>query len=163
MAGGSLLQIARSLESEGILTVANEEKWRPETLRKILQSEKYIGDVLLQKTYMVNFLNKKRVQNNIVVLQYYVENSHPPIIPRDLYIRVQGEMMRRANLHSGEKRRNGFTAASTPYPVSFIVRNAATFTIGLPGITVESILQSGGAASVWSMDRPPVTHRLSKN
>lgn len=71
-------------------------------MRKILQSEKYIGDVLLQKTYMVNFLNKKRVQNNIIVPKYYVKNSHPPIIPRDLYMRVQGEMVRRANLHSGE-------------------------------------------------------------
>lgn len=85
--GGSLLQIARSLEAEGILTAAGKAKWRPETLRKILQNEKYIEDALLQKTYMVDFLNKKRVQNNIVVPQYYVENSHPSIIPRDLYMR----------------------------------------------------------------------------
>ena len=85
--GSSLLQIGRGLEADGILTAAGKAKWRPETLRKILQNEKYIGDALLQKTYTVDFLNKKRVQNNGIVPQYYVENSHPPIIPRDLYLR----------------------------------------------------------------------------
>ncbi len=103
--GGSLLQIARGLEADGILTAAGKAKWRPETLRKILQNEKYIGDALLQKTYTVDFLNKKRVQNNGIVPQYYVENSHEPIIPRDLYMQVQEEMVRRSNLHSGTKRK----------------------------------------------------------
>lgn len=111
--GGSLLQIGRGLEVDGILTAAGKAKWRPETLRKILQNEKYIGDALLQKTYTVDFLNKKCVQNNGIVPKYYVENSHPPIILRDLYMQVQEEMVRWANLHSG---RNGSTAASMLYP-----------------------------------------------
>lgn len=75
----------------------------PETLKKILQNEKYVGDALLQKTYTVDFLCKKRSKNNGIVLQYYVENSHEPIIPRDLYMQVQEELVRRANLHSGAK------------------------------------------------------------
>ncbi len=33
--GGSLLQIGRGLEADGILTAAGKAKWRPETLRKI--------------------------------------------------------------------------------------------------------------------------------
>ena len=82
--GGSLLQIARGLETDGIFTAAGKAKWRQETLWKILQNEKYIGDALLQKTYTVDFLNKKRVQNNGIVPQYYVKNSQNPIIPRDL-------------------------------------------------------------------------------
>ena len=56
--GASLLQIGRGLEADGILTGAGKTKWRPETLKKILQNEKYIGDALLQKTYTVDFLNK---------------------------------------------------------------------------------------------------------
>ena len=59
----------------------------------------------MQKTYTVDFLNKKRVQNKGIVPQYYVENSHEPIIPRDLYMQVQEEMIRRANLHSGANRK----------------------------------------------------------
>ena len=117
--GGSLLQIARGLEADGILTAAGKSKWRPETLRKILQNEKYIGDALLQKTYTVDFLNKKRVQNNGIVPQYYVENSHEPIIPRDLYMQVQEEMARRANLHSGAKRKK--RVYSSRYALSSIV------------------------------------------
>lgn len=100
--GKSLIQIARSLESDGILTAAVKAKWRPETLKKILQNEKYIGDALLQKTYTVDFLTKKRVKNTGIVPQYYVQDDHPAIIPRDLYMQVQEEMVRRSNLRSGE-------------------------------------------------------------
>lgn len=117
--GSSLLQIGRGLEADGILTAAGKAKWRPETLRKILQNEKYIGDALLQKTYTVDFLNKKRVQNNGIAPQYYVENSHPPIIPRDFYMQVQEEMVRRANLYSGEKRKK--RVYSSKYALSSIV------------------------------------------
>ena len=85
----------------------------------MLQNEKYIGDARLQKTYTVDFLNKKRVQNNGIVPQYYVENSHEPIIPRDLYMQVQEEMARRANLHSGAKRKK--RVYSSKYALSSIV------------------------------------------
>lgn len=70
-----------------------------------MQNEKYTGDALLQKTYTVDFLSKNRVKNNGIVPQYYVEGSHEAIIPRDLYMQVQEEMVRRANLHSGAKRK----------------------------------------------------------
>ena len=117
--GASLLQICRSLEADIILTAANKAHWRPETVKKILQNEKYIGDALLQKTYTVDFLTKKRVKNNGIVPQYYVENSHEPIIPRDLYMQVQEEMLRRANLHSGANRKK--RVYSSKYALSSIV------------------------------------------
>ena len=117
--GASLLQIGRGLETDGILTGAEKTKWRSETLKKILQNEKYIGDAMLEKAYTVNFLNKKRVQNKGIVPQYYVENSHEPIIPRDLYIQVQEEMIRRANLNSGVNRKK--RAYSSKYALSSIV------------------------------------------
>ena len=117
--GASLLQIGRGLEADSILTGAGKTKWRPETLKKILQNEKYIGDALLQKTYTVDFLNKKRVQNKGIVPQYYVEKSHEPIIPRDLYMQVQEEMIRRANLHSGANRKK--RVYSSKYALSSIV------------------------------------------
>ena len=117
--GASLLQISRGLEADGILTAAGKAKWRPETLKKILQNEKYIGDALLQKTYTVDFLSKKRVKNNGIVPQYYVENSHEPIIPRELFMQVQEEMVRRANLRGrkGGKKR----VYSSKYALSSIV------------------------------------------
>lgn len=117
--GASLTQVARGLEKDGILTAANKPKWRPETLKKILLNEKYIGDALLQKTYTVDFLSKKRVKNNGIVPQYYVENSHEPIIPRELFMQVQEEMVRRANLRSGKGGRK--RVYSSKYALSSIV------------------------------------------
>lgn len=117
--GASLLQIARSLEADGILTAANKAKWRPETLKKILQNEKYIGDALLQKTYTVDFLSKKRVVNNGIVPQYYVENSHEPIIPREIFMQVQEELVRRANLYTGKDGKK--RVYSSRYALSSIV------------------------------------------
>lgn len=117
--GASLQQIGRGLEADGILTGAGKTKWRAETLQKILKNEKYIGDALLQKTYTVDFLEKKRVPNNGLVPQYYVENSHEAIIPCDLYMQVQEEMIRRANLHSGQNRKK--RVYSSKYALSSIV------------------------------------------
>ena len=65
--GASLKQIGEGLEADGILTAAGKTKWRPETIKKILKNEKYIGDALLQKTYTVDVLTKKRVVNNGIV------------------------------------------------------------------------------------------------
>lgn len=117
--GESLLQIGRGLEADGIMTAAKKPKWRPETIKKMLQNEKYIGDALLQKTYTVDFLSKKRVVNNGIVTQYYIENNHEPIIPRDLYMQVQEEMLRRTNIRSGKggKKR----VYSSKYALSSIV------------------------------------------
>ncbi len=117
--GASLQEIGKGLEADGILTGAGKKKWRPETIQKILRNEKYIGDALLQKTYTVDFLNKKRVKNTGIMPQYYVEGSHEPIIPRDIYMRVQEEMLRRANLHSGQERKK--RVYSSKYALSSIV------------------------------------------
>ncbi len=67
----------------------------------------------------MDFLTKKRVKNNGIVPQYYVENNHEPIIPRDLYMQVQEEMIRRTNLHSGENKKKRIY--SSKYALSGIV------------------------------------------
>ena len=100
--GASLLGIGQGLEADGILTGAKKPKWRSECIKKILQNEKYIGDALLQKTYTVDFLTKKRVKNNGHVPQYYLEGCHEAIIPREIYMQVQEELLRRSNLKTGK-------------------------------------------------------------
>jgi len=117
--GASLIEIARGLMADNILTSAGKEKSRPETIKKILQNEKYIGDALLQKTYTVDFLSKKRVKNDGIVPQYYVENNHDAIIPRDLYMQVQEEMERRSNIKSGDSGKKRIY--SSKYALSTIV------------------------------------------
>lgn len=76
MDGASFLQIKRGLEADGILNGAGNTKWYESIIKQILTNEKYIGDALLQKTYTVNTLEKKRVANNGLAPKYYVEGSH---------------------------------------------------------------------------------------
>ena len=99
--GKSLVGIGRDLEKDGILTAAGKPRWRPETIKKILLNEKYIGDALLQKTFTVDFLTKKRVKNEGHVPQYYIENSHEAIIPKELFLQAQEELHRRSNIYTG--------------------------------------------------------------
>lgn len=89
------------------LPVPEEKKWHTSTINKILRNEKYIGDALLQKTYTTDFLNKTRVKNNGLVPQYYVEGDHEAIIPKDIYLQVQEELVHRRvvkNSANGKKR-----------------------------------------------------------
>lgn len=81
-------KIAAGLERDGILTGAGNPRWHTSTIAKILRNEKYMGDALLQKTYTVDYLSKKRIKNNGIMPQYYVENDHEAIIPKDIFMRV---------------------------------------------------------------------------
>jgi len=75
-------------------------------INQILRNEKYIGDALLQKTYTTDFLTKTRVKNHGIVPQYYVENSHEAIIPREIFMQVQEELIRRRIIHTSPNGKN---------------------------------------------------------
>ena len=96
--GYSTGKIAKHLEEQGIKTATGQGKWHSTVIDKMLRNEKYMGDALLQKTYTVDFMTKKKVKNTGIVPQYYVEDDHEAIIPKELFYRVQEEVMRRASL-----------------------------------------------------------------
>lgn len=95
MEGKDAVRIAKDLEKDKVPKWDGTYKWYESSIRLILGTEKYKGDALLQKTYTVDYLNKKRVVNNGEVPQYYVENSHPGISDEDTWEAVQLEMKRR--------------------------------------------------------------------
>lgn len=80
------------MERDGILTARGNTRWHDSSIRLILENEKYMGDALLQKTYTVDYLNKKRVKNTGIMPQYYVEGDHEAIIPKEIFLMVQEEM-----------------------------------------------------------------------
>ena len=131
--GASLKQIGDGLMADGILTGAGKPKWRPESVKKILKNEKYIGDALLQKTYTVDVLTKKRVKNNGIVPQYYVENSHEAII-----CRCRKKCSEDPIFTAVRTERNESTVANTHFPVFCIVRNVEIFIEGLLGTIMEN-------------------------
>lgn len=93
--GMSYNSIATELTERGIKTPGGKDKWHKNTIRSILNNEKYKGDALLQKSYTADFLTKKIVKNKGEVEQFYVENSHEGIIDREMFDMVQAEIERR--------------------------------------------------------------------
>ena len=93
-------RIARDLEKDRVPNWHGKAKWYENSIRGILTNEKYKGDALLQKTYTVDFLNKKREENTGQVPQYYVEDSHPAIIDKEMWEAAQLEMERRKSYAS---------------------------------------------------------------
>ena len=113
--GDSLKRIKEKLEKAGIPSPAGEPKWTTQTIQRILQNEKYAGDVLLQKTYTADFLEGKVKKNNGELPQYYIQNNHPAIIPREMFFQIQEELARRrskkpANTKKAKTNRGRFTS-----------------------------------------------------
>lgn len=85
----------KKLEVDRVPNWNGKFKWHERSIRKMLSNLKYKGDALLQKSYTVDFLTKKRGENNGEVPQYYVEGSHPAIIDKEMWEAMQLEMERR--------------------------------------------------------------------
>ena len=108
--GCSYREIIRDLKERGIKPPKYTNKsglWQTSTIKSILENEKYMGDVLLQKTYQRDFLSERRVKNTGQAPQKYVENNHPAIIDRTTWHAVQAEMERRKTLRSTEETGKG--------------------------------------------------------
>ncbi len=74
--GRSPFQIATALTKEGIPSPGGKDHWNPSNIKSILTNEKYKGDALLQKTFTVDFLTKKKKANEGEIPQYYVKDNH---------------------------------------------------------------------------------------
>ena len=76
------LDIAKGLNKDGINGVHGRPRWVTVTIIRMLRNEKYVGDLLMQKTYTKDYLNKTQVKNNGEVEQYFIRDNHPGIISR---------------------------------------------------------------------------------
>lgn len=94
LAGDSYTTIARLLQSRAILSPGGKEVWSETTIRSILSNERYKGDAILNKTYIVDCLTKRVQKNKGQRPQYYVENNHPAIIDAVTFGRAQEEQAR---------------------------------------------------------------------
>lgn len=95
ISGNTVHSIAKHLTDENIPTPAGKTKWSKSTVDRILKNEKYIGSALLQKSYTVDFLTKKKKKNTGEIPQYLVEDNHEPIISNEVYKMAQQEFEKR--------------------------------------------------------------------
>lgn len=96
--GKTASAIANMLNSMHVITPGGKTKWTKNTVTSILTNEKYKGDAILQKTFIKDFLEHKAVKNQGELPQYFVENSHPAIIDKDMWEMVQAEIKRRKEI-----------------------------------------------------------------
>ena len=89
LSGRLPLDIAKGLNRDGICGVHGRPCWAAVTIIRMLKNEKYVGDLLMQKTYTKNFIGKVQIKNAGEVEQYFIKNNHPAIIPRDEWDEVQ--------------------------------------------------------------------------
>ncbi len=118
--GRSLRQIKEALERRNIPSPKGKTEWSLSTIESILKNEKYMGNVLLQKTYTVDFLTKKKKKNNGELTQYYITDNHPAIIPREDFLNAQLELARRNSKKkiSKKKSKSELSRYSSKYSLS---------------------------------------------
>lgn len=87
--GNGVRKIKRYLEENGIKTVTGKTEWSTSTIDRILSNEKYIGNLLLQKTYTPDFLTGKQKKNCGEQSMFLVENAHEEIVSKEMFEEVQ--------------------------------------------------------------------------
>jgi len=112
MGGG---KIAQKLKQMNVDTVKNGV-WNGERVIAIIKNEKYTGNALLQKKFVVDHLSKKLSWNRGNLPKYYAEDTHPAIIDQATFDLAQSIL---------QKRRVRCTTKSDSrnrYPFSSIIR-----------------------------------------
>jgi len=98
--GKSLGKIADMLFAQNIPSPSGKEKWNRETIDKVLSNEKYIGCVMLGKSI---YKNGKQVRTDISERVTYM-NSHPAIIPWEVFEDVQIKKRKRSRVIVNSKK-----------------------------------------------------------
>lgn len=105
LAGMTAEGISNVLKAEKIKVPGKELNFSKKMILGILQNEKYCGDCILQKTVTVDCISKSRKKNEGEAPMYLVENSHPAIVSREVFNRVQEEISRRKALPPQSKKK----------------------------------------------------------
>lgn len=81
--------IANILNAEGVPRRYGQKKWHHTTVDYVVKNERYMGDALLQKEYTTDTVPFRKKRNHGEKAQYYVENSNPSIVSREVFQATQ--------------------------------------------------------------------------
>ncbi|AHM57226.1 resolvase domain protein [Peptoclostridium acidaminophilum DSM 3953] len=87
--GSSAAKIARMFIEKGYKKANGRTDWSSLAVRDILRNERYVGDVLCQKTYTRDYLSHKRLPNEGQRSKYLLRNNHEAIVSREVFEEVQ--------------------------------------------------------------------------
>ena len=111
LSGVSMTEIANDLTKRNVHKHNGKCKWHPRTVQYILTNEKYIGDALLQKTFSTDTFPFTKYHNHGERDQYYVSESHDPIISKDIFQAAN-------DLMAAKVENVNFNPATAPYPLT---------------------------------------------
>ena len=94
LAGNSPHTITANLSQMGINALYGG-KFYQRTIIGILENEKYIGTIIMQKTFIADHITKEKRKNNGELPRHIIENAHPAIINRDIFDKVQERLKAR--------------------------------------------------------------------
>ena len=101
LAGKSMAEIAEDLNDQEMQVIGpNHNKWLRTSIQYILTNEKYVGDTLVQKRYTTNTLPFQRKVNQGQISKYYIHNSHPASISKDIFEAAQTLWKERNAIHA---------------------------------------------------------------
>ena len=120
LSGTPVRGIQEYLNANSVPNINGESKWARSAIDSILTNEKYCGDVLLQKTYIDDCINKKVKKNTGQLPMYLVQNHHEGIISRETFDAAQAELARRSAGKSPSKKNapTGRSRYSSKYALS---------------------------------------------
>ena len=120
LCGTPIRGILEYLSANNIPNISGESQWAKNAVSSILRNEKYCGDVLLQKTYIDDCINKKVKKNTGQLPMYLVQNHHEGIISRETFDAAQAEFARRSAGKSPSKKNapTGRSRYSSKYALS---------------------------------------------
>lgn len=93
-AGGSV--IAQELQNLGYKTKRGSSTWAETTVIGIIKNEKYKGDILMGKTFTLDPISKRRLDNFGEEDQFYIRDHHEAIISEEVFNAAQEILKRRA-------------------------------------------------------------------
>lgn len=100
LCGISAHRIAALMNEKGVFTL-NGNKWTAQSILIVLRNEKYVGDLIMQKSVTTDMLAHKVVENKGIAKQFYVKDHHAPIVERTVWDKVQAL----ADKNSGDERK----------------------------------------------------------
>ena len=120
LSGTPVRGIQEYLNASAVPNINGESKWARSAIDSILTNEKYCGDVLLQKTYIDDCINKNVKKNTGQLPMYLVQNHHEGIISRETFDAAQAELSRRNAGRSPSKKNapTGRSRYSSKYALS---------------------------------------------
>lgn len=139
LAGDSLGKIVDALAEKKVPSPSGKDKWSCKVVDSLLSNEKYIGQVLLQKTIVQD---GQQIKNNTAP-QYLITAHHTAIISQGLFDAVQAEKSKRSNLKIAE---SGLQRKATKYNSSYVL--SGLLICGECGSSYRRITRASGEV-VW--------------